>query len=112
MGWTYEEGWTLVGHVGVDSGQLCISDPCYDWDYDKDILPIALKAIDAGRSVYSFNDGITIIASTLYGDGMYPVYVKYDGGGRATAMMVDFEENDDDYAEWEGESWEDEVEDD
>lgn len=93
------DSWVLIGHAYVDSGQLCISDPCYDWDYDKDILPIALKAIDDNKSTYVYDEGVAVIASTLYGDGAYPVYARFDEKNRATAIMVDFDppEEDDEY---------------
>ena len=102
--------WVIAGHAAVDSGQLCISDPCYTWDYDKDVLPVALKALDEKRYVYSLGS-MVVIASTLHGDGMYPVYVKYDNRGNVTAMMVDFDLPSDDYDEDIEDYWGEDLED-
>jgi hypothetical protein len=80
----------LLGHVGVDSGQIMISDPCYvgDFKHDEDFDPA--RADDAGNYPYSYNGscGATlsdamggqlaleqgVVSSTGYGDGSYEVW--------------------------------------
>lgn len=79
--------WVQIDTIPVDSGQVCISDPCYSRDYDQDVLPVALTAIQDQETVYNVN-GDTVVACTPHGDGMYPVYVKYNERGQVIALMV------------------------
>ena len=80
----------LLGNVGVDSGQIMISDPCYvkDFNDSEDFNPA--RADDAGNYPYSYNGscGATlseamggqlgtihgVVSSTGYGDGCYEVW--------------------------------------
>jgi len=91
----------LIGHVGVDSGQMMLADPCYvdgdnfvdDRENGFDIgenregpYPLSYEgACNASMSenqagVLSFHaghEGAAVVCSTGYGDGVYPVYVEY-----------------------------------
>lgn len=111
-------GWDLIGHVGVDSGQMMVGDPCYlrDWGgYEFTSPPGAAgKHVPTGEYSYDgactatcseggvgvLGDGLAAIAPSGFGDGEYGVYVKWSDEGawgpRAAAMMVVFIEPDED----------------
>lgn len=101
----------LVGYVGVDSGQVMITDPCYlgkfkaPEDCDGDLFNEENK----GKYSYSgacvatlsedqagqLDEGVTGVAvSSGYGDGSYPVYVEYSDEGewgvRIKSVTVEF----------------------
>lgn len=115
-----EDGWTLAGHVGVDSGQVMVCDPCYavpredeipgevDWKpqftYDQ-ACGWDKKPEDKQRHFRQIpfdmgHDGAAVVSNSGYGDGYYPVYVKLEDKGewgvRVVAMMVDFDTDDSD----------------
>jgi hypothetical protein len=88
----------LVGHCGVDSGQVWIGDPCYVMEdmfgggdeptggmYDE-CCRVTLSKEAAGEAA------LGVSSATNYGDGNYPVYVTYDGGGRPTSLRIVFVE--------------------
>lgn len=52
----------LIGHCGVDSGQICIADSC-----------VITNSLD--------DDFQGLITSTGFGDGLFPVYFEKDGKG-------------------------------
>jgi len=98
----------LLGQVGVDSGQIVISDPCYiDSEWKKDVeydqgkkgeysYGGACKTCDSknlgGQLNYKRGHaGAGVALRTGYGDGMYPVYGVYNDEGRITKVLVDFE---------------------
>ena len=102
----------LVGSFAVDSGQAMVGDPCYldgwqtnegeEWnlegkigDYSYHGASATTIANDAGE----LGIGKAIVFNTGYGDGYYPVYVKYNEDGRIVKVVIDFEgdlEGDDD----------------
>jgi hypothetical protein len=114
------EGWVLAGHIGVDSGQAMICDPCYVLrDEDDDRPPettygevCAVNINPKGYPCYGpvpfrmGHEGCAVNCSAGFGDGFYPVYVKIQNfdawGDRVVAMMVDFDSVDF------GEAWEEE----
>ena len=92
--------WTLVGTCGVDSGQLLLTDPAYLHEFKSDEYRLGEPSSD-----YSYNgcchvttgtvpaghvgigyDGVAV--GTGYGDGVYPVYAKFDGGRVMAALVV------------------------
>ena len=106
------EGWTEIGTVGVDSGQIMVGDPCYldkwggheftshgkddegkyrptgTYDYDG-----ACTATCSPESVGVLGNGLAAVVSSGYGDGQYGVYVKHEDAGmgkRVAAVMVVF----------------------
>lgn len=87
-------GWERAGTVGVDSGTLMIGDPCYldgGFDYSEwcDSMYWDGSGIHPGPSDFAKpGEGLTFAASTAYGDGSYPVYVKRGENARIVAMMV------------------------
>lgn len=96
----------LIGHCGVDSGQIMIVDPCYVIDnkfseqqYDE-CCEVSLSDKQAG----SIMRNLAVVSTTGIGDGYYPVYATVedvDGWGvRVTKLEIDFMDhvllNDDD----------------
>jgi len=98
----------FLGNVGVDSGQIILTDPCYvDSEWEKDVEYDQGKKGEysyGGACVTTDNDdlggqlnyakghaGAGVVARTGYGDGMYPVYALYNDEGRVTKLLVDFE---------------------
>ena len=99
----------LLGHVGVDSGQLMVTDPCYVRQFlNNEYTTHDSKEID---SSYSYNgscnqtcktenqggelgNGLGLSFSTGFGDGTYPVYAHYqnvDGfGTRVKKIEIEF----------------------
>jgi hypothetical protein len=108
----------LLGHVGVDSGQIMISDPCYvkDFNDNEDFDPA--RADDAGNYPYSYNGscGATlseamggqlgtisgVVSSTGYGDGCYEVWAtigESKGWGKRVHSLEIVFISDEDYTE-------------
>jgi hypothetical protein len=96
--------WTRIGEIGVDAGLCWIGDPCYILHREGD-NPEAI-----GKNWTEFCDGLGddypthkqfhydmghaglgVCVSTGYGDGCYPVEVKYgDEGRRIKEVRVRF----------------------
>lgn len=96
----------VIGHFSVDSGQAMVGDPCYldEWDTNKnDKWPDDLSK-EAGEYSYHGASGMTcgpngygelglataVVFSTGYGDGLYPVYAKFNDEGRVSTVVIDF----------------------
>ncbi len=86
----------LIGHVGVDSGQLVLVDPCYiddQWDgstYNK-VCDATSSENLAGTLPYARgHEGFLVAFGTGYGDGFYPVYAEYNEEGRVARVTVEF----------------------
>lgn len=98
----------LLGHIGVDSGQVMVCDPCYlvrykanefvceqgdttvtgEFSYDgvcRATINTELQGGEVGR-----HDAVA--CSSGYGDGCYPVYAEYKDG-HITRLIVDFVED-------------------
>ena len=112
-----------IGHIGVDSGQMMLLDPCYvDSIWDKaDDLPVSIDmeptetvdyngACSATLSVKKsgiLGRGIAAVCATGFGDGQYPVYVEFsdegEWGRRVKSMTIvfidDSEQDDEDLCE-------------
>lgn len=85
----------LIGHIGVDSGQVMIVDPCYVID-DKDkygqICEVTLSDKQGGPVLPNVpnNAMLAVAHSTRDGDGVFPVYAEYDRFGSIVSLRVDF----------------------
>jgi hypothetical protein len=110
---TSERGETLseilIGHVGVDSGQVMVGDPCYLDDFEAqgdgpermdhpEPYPFsyegACSATLSARAAGELGSGLAVVASTGWGDGLYPVYAEVDPtSGRIAALRVVFIED-------------------
>ena len=110
------ESWEYVGIVGVDSGQMMLSDPSYvrDFAVSDDIVKLNEVIKDGSDNSYSYlgacsqsntpqqsgvlvNDigaEMGVVCSSGFGDGGYPVYVKRHDfgkwGKRVVEMKIEF----------------------
>jgi hypothetical protein len=93
----------LAGHIGVDSGQIMIGDPCYldGWDDNKDeewntegkegqYSYQGVSATTIKDNYGSIGGGLAVAMSSGYGDGQYPVYVQLNEDGRVVMAVIDF----------------------
>ncbi len=92
----------LIGHVGVDSGQVMITDPCYlsDWkndEFDSSDAPLNYSYSGACAATLGENGGAEIgsgtqgVASrTAHGDGCFPVFQIIGNDGTVEGLFVDF----------------------
>lgn len=92
----------LIGHVGVDSGQVMITDPCYldSWkandfteqgtnlDYSYEGACNATLGENGGAEIGSGTQGVA--SRTAYGDGCYPVFQIIGEDGTVEGLFVDF----------------------
>lgn len=106
-------GTVLIGHVGVDSGQLMVCDPCYikadDWA-DESFAPAnavngkypfnyngacgATLSDESAGELGTFGTGVAFASG--WGDGNYPVYATYIDGRIARVEIVLIDEDEDD----------------
>ena len=96
--------WERVGVVGVDSGLVWVGDPCYLYEEDEraamgktyeDFLTILRDREVDGVAQFNYDQrrpGFGVALYTANGDGLYPVEVRRDIGGRVVEMRVRFEE--------------------
>lgn len=99
----------VIGEVGIDSGQLVITDPGCIVDFESDDAPkLAEYGQPARRSGYPYSFGGACLASsnksgggqlgtlsgvavqTGHGDGQYPVWVNYAEDGRVERVIIEF----------------------
>ncbi|NCV44855.1 MAG: DUF4241 domain-containing protein [Actinobacteria bacterium] len=94
---------TYLGSFMVDSGQAMIGDPCYldEWqaqyedfnDYPNQkgkysYLGACEATITNNHGVLA--EGRGVVFSSGYGDGVYPVYAKFNDEGRVAQIVIDF----------------------
>lgn len=79
----------LIGHLGVDSGQLMICDPCYALD-DNNYKKVCNMTIaqHIGEVVIKDVAGNCIAFKTNTGDGAYPVYAEYHKDGKQIERII------------------------
>jgi hypothetical protein len=97
------EGLEYVGSFGVDSGQVMVGDPCYldewksnrndEWNLEGKVGQYSYHGasattIEANAGV--LGDGRSVVFSSGYGDGVYPVYVQYNEDGRVAKVLIEF----------------------
>lgn len=107
--------WQLIGHCGVDSGQIILVDPCYvlaNEPVEKDpqmtyqellnergILEATTKnpMPQSQEIIFSKPGGNGVVVDSGLGDGNYPVYAKIekigDWGTRVTEVKIKFIED-------------------
>ena len=110
------DSWEYIGSIGVDSGQMMLSDPSYVKDFaDSDDVEKLMDAIKNGSDdSYSYTGacsqsnapqqaGVLVndigaelgaVCSSGFGDGVYPVFVKRhdfgDNDTRVVEMKIEF----------------------
>ena len=77
--------------LGVDSGQMCVCDIKYYHPEKESWYETVCNVTDVGK----YNGGIFenrhgAVSRTMYGDGMYPLYVLYDDDGMICGFHIDF----------------------
>jgi len=103
---------TLVGHCGVDSGQIMLSDPCYVKQFVDEMAEG--KEFDSGLTKpypYTYNgacsatiqndsgelgSGLGVVVTSGYGDGSYPVFITHNADGRVATATIVFDDMDED----------------
>jgi hypothetical protein len=88
-----------VGYIGVDAGIVMFVDPCYivpDEDWSKFCDELFEKE---ENGVTQMRGGI--VATTLHGDGSYPVQVRRNSNGRVVEVRVLFDDEDSEYPDQE-----------
>jgi len=105
-----KENLELLGHFGVDSGQVMIGDPCYlddfkNDDYKEDGVKneysysgacLATLGEEHGGELYldrNKNIPLSVVSRTGFGDGVYPVYAVKENG-RVKKLIIEFFEED------------------
>jgi hypothetical protein len=96
----------FAGMFAVDSGQAMVGDPCYlddwdnntndEWNLEGKVGEYSYQGVSATTLAHSFGSvGLhkAVVFNTGYGDGQYPVYVKLNGDGRVSMVVIDFEGN-------------------
>ena len=102
--------WKTVGYIGVDSGICWIGDPCYilhknpppkdiasNWiSFCEELFDRQVEGVTSFKHVFegikgeASNDGLGVAVRTGYGDGFYPVQIKYNKEGRISEVRVKF----------------------
>jgi hypothetical protein len=106
----------LIGHFGVDSGQVMIVDPCY-LDKWEDTGPGELEFTPGKNLDFSYNGACNaslsdkgfgelhhgaisqyaVVSTTGIGDGVYPVYAEVENiggwGERVVRLVIDFSDH-------------------
>ena len=97
---------TLIGHFSVDSGQAMVGDPCYldEWElwnnkaesFDEHEKQVGVYGY-LGASNATLTKGYgelggsrSVVFTTGYGDGYYPVYAELDEDGRVARVVIEF----------------------
>lgn len=98
----------IIGHIGVDSGQVLLIDPCYvltdnfnaggkptGGSYDavcRTTLTGDPTAEDTRNYKRAYGEVINGFAvSTLHGDGQYPVIAELNHRGEVVRITIDFD---------------------
>lgn len=105
-----ENGIKKIGSVGVDSGQVIITDPCYLKGFENNEFTAndeeVKKMQESGNFPYSYEGACArtlseqqggeiglgeqgVVSSSGFGDGEYPVYAEYSEG-RVKALRIVF----------------------
>lgn len=92
--------WETIGYLPVDAGCMMLIDPCYLLD-DQMLMAEAanedrhvyLNEICSGWEKYaSVINGLGMVVETGWGDGSYPVQIRYSRDGRVAEVRINFED--------------------
>jgi hypothetical protein len=99
------DGLEYIGSFAVDSGQAMVGDPCYldqwktnegeEWKLEGKVGQYSYQGASAttlentGTMVLGSNQAVAF--STGWGDGLYPVWAKFNDEGRVVKVVIDFE---------------------
>jgi hypothetical protein len=103
-----EANFKIIGMVGVDTGQLLITDPAYTHRFANDEADSDLKPGASPLEIYGYSysgacaassnaerggqlgKGEGVCISSGAGDGIYPVFAEYDDKGRVERVVIEF----------------------
>lgn len=102
----------IIGHIGVDTAQLLIGDPCYivdkpmgrmDWDkFCDEIIPLPEPPAEMPTHwTIPFERHPTsgvlqaAVIKTGYGDGAYPIEIEVNDEGRVMRVSIVFIDDED-----------------
>lgn len=82
----------LIGKFGVDSGQAMVGDPCYldSWNQESNFNYDRACEATIKNEYGVLGNGMSVVFSTGYGDGLYPVYAEINDEGRIERITIDF----------------------
>jgi hypothetical protein len=80
-----------LGSVGVDSGMLMITDPCYVDKSTREACEEIYKTTDNELNSGVILNGLALALQTGHGDGMYEVYATRDEEGRILKIEIDLD---------------------
>ena len=96
MNWEESDKFTRIADIGVDAGMVWIGDPCYIIGNQDGLSPDALSSWDTFCDWACERDNtrafrnLGVVASSGYGDGLYPVYARMTKDGRVAELRVVF----------------------
>ena len=92
-----------IGAFAVDSGQAMVGDPCYldqwdtnageKWNLEGRVGQYSYQGASATMENGldgTLGGGLSVAFPTGYGDGVYPVYAKFNEDGRISKIVIDF----------------------
>ena len=81
-----------LGCTGVDSGQLLLTDPCYITDkktFDYDTMTSYInKDLKSQTLLNGHNVEVGVVMRTQVGDGVFPVYARYNKRGELLKIEI------------------------
>lgn len=88
-----KNSWEQIGSIPVDAGIVMVGDPCYllpdDGSHrDNDIKNWGKFCNLLDNNNWNSIKNSAIVVSSGYGDGKYPVYVRYQDGRIAEVKVV------------------------
>ena len=92
MNWEESDKFTRIADIGVDAGMVWIGDPCYIIGNQDGLRPDALSSWDTFCDWACERDNtrafrnLGVVASSGYGDGLYPVYARMTKDGRGAEL--------------------------
>lgn len=79
-----------IGYITVDSGTIQVGDPCYNVNYDEIVEDLVKNGNKPLKVQHKKGvEGKSIIVGTAFGDGIFPVYIKYDKNGLPYQLIVE-----------------------
>jgi hypothetical protein len=98
------DGLEFIGSFAVDSGQAMVGDPCYldqwktdeglEWNLEGKVGQYSYQGASAttleNTGTMELGSGLAVAFSTGYGDGLYPVWAKFDETGRIEKIVIEF----------------------
>ena len=81
----------LIGHVGVDSGQVMIVDPRYVTGGESYQAVCESTQAEMQLQCESGGSGRVVAHRTVGGDGYFPVFAEHDENGHRCRLIIELE---------------------